>query len=192
MNALQEAEMGWDWDETTDRLTYYAARLQRIFPSASFSGINPEDQAQEAITSFLEGRRGWTPPVGLDWDSPLAVSKAFNLHMRHIVTSVVKNDLRVSSKTLTESEIEVPESYRERFFDSVVDQESEQIVSNRETEEGYYQMLGEDSFAIEVLRTVLSMNLLDNASIAAHLQVDAAEVRNAKRRIKRKFIGMQL
>lgn len=192
MNALQEANMGWDWDETTDRLTYYAAKLQRIFPSATFSGIKPEDQAQEAITSFLEQRRGWTPPAGLDWDSPLAVSKAFNLHMRHVITSVVKNDLRVSSKTLAESEIEVPESVKERFFDSVIDQESEQHISNKDTKESYFQLFGEDSFAIEVLRAILSMNLLENASIAAHLQVDAAEVRNAKRRIKRKLIGMQL
>ena len=192
MNALQEANMGWDWDETTDRLTYYAAKLQRIFPSATFSGIKPEDQAQEAITSFLEQRRGWTPPAALDWDSPLAVSKAFNLHMRHVITSVVKNDLRVSSKTLTESEIEVPESFKERFFDSVIDKESEQQVSDKDTKESYFQMFGEDSFAREVLRAILSMNLLDNASIAAHLQVDAAEVRNAKRRIKRKLIGMQL
>ena len=185
VQALDMLDMdGKGWTYVIDVLVSYTVRLTHF--KEQLGADEARDHVQDAICDFLSGRRTWTYYQECFFDSPVLLRNAFITFLKFVIKSIVRNKYRRAALICNESMMR-GHSDQVSVIDSFEDYRDSCNVSMMQRRDHLLHAFKDDEMATFVLSTIIDMSLYTNAEIACELQVNASVVRNAKRRIARRY-----
>lgn len=182
LDMLDADDRGWEY--VVEVLIRYTIKLTQN--SLHIGADEAIDFVQDAICDFLSGKRTWSYFNECSIDTPVAIRSAFITFLKFVIKSIVRNKHRRSCLMSNESAL-TGHPQGACLFDSLEDLRCTYSMSQAHSKDHILHDFREDEMATSVLSTIIDMNLYTNAEIACELEIEASVVKNAKRRIARRY-----